>query len=293
MPAGGVAEQAGRDEQHGDDRGGSDESGDLGPGAALEGDRGPRSAGADREALEEPGGDAGRSDADHLAVPVDLGAGLVGEHGRGRDGVGEGDQGDAERAGEQQGQVRERHRGEGERREPRRQLADEGDATVLEVEHGNGNDREDDRGEDAREDRPEALKDEDQRQARRPDRQRGADRLAALDRLGEGDGFVDQAVGVHGEPEQLGQLTDEDGEREAVHVPDLGRLREQVGDEAEPEHAGEHGDRTHHQREGGAVRHGRLRASVGAASGMTVAAIIGPRDESGPSTRTRDGPNRA
>ena len=257
-----VAEQARREQQHEDDRGGSDESGDLGPGAALEGDGGPRSAGADREALEEPGGDAGRSDAHHLAVPVDLGAGLVGEHGRRGDGVGQGDQGDAERAGEQQGQVPERHRGEGERREARRQLADEGDAAVLEVEHGHGDDREDDRGEDAREDRPQALEDDDQHQAHQPDRERGADRLPTLDRLGEGDGFVDQAVGVHGEPEQLGQLTDEDGEREAVHVTDLGRLREQVGDEAEPEHAGQHGDRTHHQREGGAVRDGRLRASV-------------------------------
>ncbi len=187
-----------------DDRGGSDESGDLGSGAALEGDRGARSAGADREALEEPGGDAGRSDAHHLAVPVDLGAGLVGEHGCGRDGVGEGDQGDAERAGEQQGQILERHGGEGERREPGRQLADEGDSTVLEVEHGNGSDREYDGGENAREDRPEPLKDEDQRQARRPDRQRGTDCLAALDRLTKATAWSSRPSASTENPNSLG-----------------------------------------------------------------------------------------
>ncbi len=139
----------------------------------------------------------------------------------------------------------------------------EGHSTVFEVEDGNGNDRQDDRCENTREHRPEALKHEDQRQARCPDRQRGADSLAALDRLGECDGLVEQAVCVHGEPEQLGQLTDKDGEREAVHVADLGRLREQVGDEAELEHAGEHRNRTDHERKCRSVRDGCLLAPVG------------------------------
>ena len=43
----------------------------------------------------------------------------------------------------------------------------------------------------------------------------------------------DQAVGVDREAEQLGQLADDDRQRESVHVADLGRLREQVGHEPE------------------------------------------------------------
>ena len=45
--------------------------------------------------------------------------------------------------------------------------------------------------------------------------------------------LVDEPVGVDGEPEQLGQLADEDRQREPVHVADLGRLGQQVGDEPE------------------------------------------------------------
>ena len=42
----------------------------------------------------------------------------------------------------------------------------------------------------------------------------------------------DQPVGVDREAEELGQLADDDRQRQAVHVADLGRLGEQVGDEA-------------------------------------------------------------
>ena len=45
--------------------------------------------------------------------------------------------------------------------------------------------------------------------------------------------LVDEAVGVGGEAEELGELADDDRDAEAVHVADLHLLREQVGDEAE------------------------------------------------------------
>ena len=134
---------------------------------------------------------------------------------------------------------------------------------VLEVEHGDGSDREEDGSKNAREDRPQALEDQDQRQTCHADRECSGDCFASLDRLGERDGFVDQAVGVNGKPEQLGELADQDGERQAVHVPDLGRLREQVSDEAELEHSGEHRDRADHERERGGVGDSGLRTSVG------------------------------
>ena len=73
------------------------------------------------------------------------------------------------------------------------------------------------------------------RDAAEADRGRGAGRRRPsrqpADEPGE---LADQAVGVHREPEQLGQLADQDGQGQAVHVADHGRLGEQVGDEAEP-----------------------------------------------------------
>ena len=55
--------------------------------------------------------------------------------------------------------------------------------------------------------------------------------------------LVDEAVGVDGEAEELGQLAHQDREGEPVHVADLGRLGEQVGDEAELADAGaDHAD---------------------------------------------------
>ena len=54
----------------------------------------------------------------------------------------------------------------------------------------------------------------------------------ACDALDEPDRLADQAVGVDGEPEELRQLADQDRQGEAVHVADLGRLGQQVGDEA-------------------------------------------------------------
>jgi hypothetical protein len=65
--------------QHQHDQCGSDDSGELRLGAGLFGDRRPRPARADRESLEEPGGDVRRADPDHLAVTVDLLAGASGE----------------------------------------------------------------------------------------------------------------------------------------------------------------------------------------------------------------------
>ena len=78
---------------------GADHAGQLRLGPGLLGHRGARAAGADREALEQAGGQVGGADADHLLVGVDLLAGAGGEGRGGGDGVGERDQGDAERAG--------------------------------------------------------------------------------------------------------------------------------------------------------------------------------------------------
>ena len=70
-------------------------------GARLLGHRGARAAGRDGEALEEPGGDVGGADADHLLVGVDLVAAPGGEARRGGDRVGERHERDADGRDEQ------------------------------------------------------------------------------------------------------------------------------------------------------------------------------------------------
>ena len=73
-----------------------------------------------------------------------------------------------------------------------------------------------------------------------PDRSAARHRLAVGDALDEAGGLVDEAVGVDREAEQLGQLADQDGQGQPVHVADHGSgLRQQVGDEAELGDAGQ------------------------------------------------------
>ena len=92
---------------------------------------------------------------------------------------------------------------------------------------------------------------------------RGGDRLSigpAVDESGE---LTDEVVGVDLEPEQLRQLTDEDGERQPVHVADHRRLGEQVGDEAQPRDGGEDHDRGDHDRQHRGQCHRSLGVAVG------------------------------
>ena len=71
--------------------------------------------------------------------------------------------------------------------------------------------------------------------------------------------LVDEAVGVGREPAQLGQLADDDGDRQPVHVADLDLLREQIGDEAELRDPEPDQDQPDHDRHHPGERDGRLR----------------------------------
>ena len=81
------------------------------------------------------------------------------------------------------------------------------------------------------------LAPEDHGEARQSDREGRCRRRAVDEVLHEADHLAQQGVGVHREAEQLGELPDQDGEREPVHVADLGRPGQQVRDEPEAEHA--------------------------------------------------------
>ena len=244
-----------------------DEPGELRLRARLFCNGCPRAARADREALEQARGDVRGADPDHLLAPVDVLTGPLGERRCRRDRVGQCDKRDACCAAEQEREVGEADAGERQRWESLRQRPDETDPVLVEVEQVRREDREDDRDEDRGDLRQQPLQDEDHHEAERSDRKRGGHRLAVGDTVDEPPQLGDEAVGVDGEPEQLRQLPDQDRHREAVHVADHRRLRQQVGDEAELGDAAEHHDGADEEREHRGERDRPRRVAVGGRSG--------------------------
>ena len=109
--------------------------------------------------------------------------------------------------------------------------------------------------------------------------------------------LVDEAVRVGGEAEELGELADDDGDRQPVHVADLDLLGEQVGDEpqlAEPQadldeadherqHAGEGDGR------GGVVGHHRAARWRRRSAARPTSPGRGPARATARAARTRRG----
>ena len=89
-------------------------------------------------------------------------------------------------------------------------------------------------------------------------------------------------------PNSFGQLADQHGERDAVHVAVADRLGQQLGDESQAHHADQDahqpGHHRHHARQRPRRASGRR-----ADSGSTTARITAASEESGPSTRMRLG----
>ena len=158
------------------------------------------------------------------------------------------------------------------------QCADRLDALVRQAEDRRGDGRAHHGDEDGGQSGRRAGEDQQDGEDRQADEQRRPVRL--VDALGERLDLVEEAVRVGGEPEELRQLADDDRDRQAVHVPHLHLLGEQVGHEAElpqpepdlhePHEDGEHpgqrdrgsgvpareqrGDRRQDQRRDGRVR---------------------------------------
>ena len=99
--------------------------------------------------------------------------------------------------------------------------------------------------------------------AEQPDADRRGHGVSRGDALHERLRLGDEPVRVGREAEQLRQLADEDRQGEAVHVADLGRLGQQVGDEAEAGARADEHERADHQREHRRVGDGRGRVAVG------------------------------
>ena len=107
------------------------------------------------------------------------------------------------------------------------------DALGAEVQHHGEHHRGDHRHQHRGHLREDAAKDHHHGDAEQPDGDGRRDGVTGGDALHEGLRLLDEAVRVGREAEQLRQLADEDGQGEAVHVADLRRLGQQVGDEPE------------------------------------------------------------
>ena len=138
-----------------------------------------------------------------------------------------------------------------ERREALRQHADRVHAVGLQVERVDRNGGQHDDDQHARDLGQQPIQQQDADERGDADDGSGRVRLALRQPGHEGARLGNEPVGVHREPEQLGQLTDDDGQRQAVHVADLGRLGQQVGDEPE---LGQPGDDHHDTDEHGEQR---------------------------------------
>ena len=149
----------------------------------------------------------------------------------GGDRVGQRDERDAERGDEQRHDVAGLRPREARGRDPLRQRADRGDALRREVERGRERRHADDGdqygghalGQSGQDQQHEEHADAD-------DQGRGVGLVQTLEELLD---LVEEAAGVGREPEELRKLPDDDRDRQAVHVPDLHLLGEQVRDEAE------------------------------------------------------------
>ncbi len=129
-------------------------------------------------------------------------------------------------------------------------------------------------------------------QARDPDRQGDRVRLAVHQRRPtNAPASATRPSAIGAEPEQPGQLADDDDQRDAVEVAVADRRGQQVGQEAEPRDARRDDDHPDDDRQQPARV--TARASSPAASGTIAAAMSGTSDESGPRTRIRDGPRSA
>ena len=175
-----------------------------------------------------------------------------------RDRLRVGEQGDAQRAGGEGPDVVEANRRHAEVGQRCGDSPDERHVLVAEVERTGHEHSERDRDERGRRSRDERLKDEDERQRADTDDDRPPVRVREVD-----DDLLDvgeEAVRVDREPEQGGHLPDCDDEPEPDHVTGQHRLREELGDEAEPQQPRQDEDGA--REEGEAGREGEVALTV-------------------------------
>ena len=259
-----VVSDPGDREHRGDHDGGADQAGELGAGAGGVVQRRPRQAAAHHDAAEGSRADVRQAQGDQLLVGVDLVAVPHGERAGAGQGLGVDHDGDAGGAGQQAEGVGEVDVGQMGQRQAARDRAHHGDPVGAQVKDRRGDDAEYKDGERRRHPGP-APQDEQQRQGHGAHQRRHQARAA---QVGEVCPDRPEEVGVarHVQPQELGHLAGDDGEREAGDVARDHRARQERRDEPQPRDAGEQAERAdehgHRGHEGG-----RLGGAGGAVGG--------------------------
>jgi hypothetical protein len=242
-----------REEQAGEDyqRGGHDR-GELALSAGARGRRRLARAARLHEALREAGEQVRSAERDEVTIDVDLVAALRRQRPRHADPLGA-EQQHADRGADEVGEVVGVDVGDRQLRGRRRDVADDVDPVIGELQKRRDDDAEDQHDQRARERGPARAADHQPRDARGGDRDGGAVHVAdVVEQIAE---LMKERAARAFDAEQLGGLPDRDGQAEAEQEPGHHRLGDQVGQRAQPQHAGEHkhrgGDERQRRRERG------------------------------------------
>ena len=191
-----------------------------------------------------------RDEREELAVLVHVLAATAGERARQDARVGGGDEGDPERGRRDGDDVAQHERRQAEWRQAGRKWPHDHDPGSGREPEGCRHDRRpDDRDEDAGHAGPSIPQAEDDRETGQPDRRGDRVGLAIADAGDEPNALSDDRVAARAEPEQPGQLADDDDQRDAVEVALPHGSRQEIGQEPESGERRPHDDQADEDRQ--------------------------------------------
>ena len=216
---------------------------ELGAGADDFTQRRPAGTGADRKTLAHSGSQVAHAEGAQLGVGIDVVALARGEDPGIEHAVGECDQRDPAGGSREHAQITQRDGGQPERRQPGGHLADDRNAVPIQREQ-----RHRCRGESHRDERAgstgrQSGQQDQHRQYRGRERQRGP--VHVRQRPGQGAHLGEESLAVDGGAGQPAQLVSDHDQRDPGHVADQHRPRQQVGEKAEPDQSGHQAHQSH------------------------------------------------
>ncbi len=232
--AGQVPQQAGGNDQHQADDGGTHDAGNLRARTGRLGHRRARGTAADGGPLEQTGANVSHPDGNRLVILADAGARTRRQGAREHAGIGERQQGNDGGARQQLVQVVPRHQRQMRHRQPLRQTTEHTDVCRLaQVKPGRDGGGRDHRNEHTGPLRAPVAQRQDQCQAASANGQRHAVDMACRHALPQRHGLVDQIVAICGKAEHLGQRANDDRQRNGIQKADADRPGKQIRQDTE------------------------------------------------------------
>ena len=190
-----------------------------------------------RKPGQKTGADIGHADGHEFLVGIDLLAVFRRKDARGQDLVRVDQDGEGQGGGQQGKDILKADSRDRQPRQPGRHRADDGHALGLQVEHGRGDNGQDDDDERAGQRTIHAAHDEQRRHA--DDADGDGEQVRFVEAADEFHNLPEELVALELDAEHLAQLAADDDQRRAKDVADQDRLGQKVGDEPQPRHAGE------------------------------------------------------